>query len=490
MRTLALLALLSAFALTAAEPAGTLDAAKSDALEKALDTFFAEKDSDKRVDQFKDLEKFKPGLTYTELAAIAKAAPPTGEKKPFVWRMPVPWDKENSRGWFNLALPKDYTPTKAYGLVVVLHGSGSDGDNLVGFYCPKLTDSGYVVIFPTTSDKKHFWSTPHEVANVYRLIEWTAKNYRIDFRRLTITGASMGGMGTWSHLLSHPECWNAGASIAGAPPILEGEGFERLRGIPFYILHGEKDTNGASMAPVENVRKAVEELKRRRIEHTYFEEPGSGHSPTMKAWVPLVEWITKQPTKAYSPRPLFLPAPGERTLAQRTLDPAGLEGDTALELMKELKFDEAKKELDARIAKTPGNAKDYFLRALSTLPIVSNPLPDVLEPNNFKMGDNGWNPKAELHALQDFNTALLSKTGKGENVAEFDAKVRMCLVKIWAKRFACAAATGNSEWVSHYQSYTKELKTLIEMKAATSELARIVKAVNEKIPKDPRVMVK
>ena len=491
MRTLALSALLlTALTLVAAEPPGTRDAAKADAIEKALDKYFAEKDSEKRVDLFKELGQFNPGLTFTELEVIAKSGPAPFEKKANYWKFQVPGASENPRGWFNLAPPKDYTPTKAYGLVVVLHGSGSDADNLVGYYTPALNNAGYFVLYPTTSDAKQFWSSPQQMALVYRLIEWAGKNYRIDFRRLTITGASMGGMGTWSHLLSHPEIWNAGASIAGAPALMEGDGLERLRGIPFYILHGEKDTNGASMAPVENVRKAVEELKRRKLDVTYVEEPGSGHSPTMKAWTPLLEWITKQPPKAWSPRALFLPQPGERTVAQRTMDPVGLESDPVMQLLLDLKFDEAKKELDARISKAPGNAKDYFLRALSTLPIVSNPFPDVLEPANFKNGANGWNPTAEFHALQDFNTALLSKTGKGENAGEFNAKVRMCLLKIWAKRFACAAATGNSEWVAHYQSYTKELKELIAMKAVTPELAKIVKSVNEKIPKDANVVVK
>lgn len=465
-------------------PAGCWDAAQAEKLEKSLDEFFAEPDAAKRAQAFASaLEPLQPGLSLEELESIAKAVPPAGEKKGHVWRVQAPWLKDNPRGWLNVSIPKDYSPKKTWGLVVALHGSGSDGDNLPSFYSPQMNDAGYFVIYPTTTAVANFWSTPAEMANVYRLVEWMGRNYRIDFRRLVVTGGSMGGMGTWSHLLARPELWSVGASVAGHPAALEGEIFEKLRGIPFYILHGEKDTNGASLAPVEHVRLAVEELKKRKLDYVYVEEPGAGHTPSMKYWQEMNAWIAKQAPKAFSPRPLFLPLSGERALWQRAADPAGLQDDPALALMKSGKFADAKKDLDERIAKTPGDAKSYMLRAVANVPALAKPLPDNLDPAALKDGNDGWGALNEANALRDLDAALRAKDGKGDDAKGFDANVDLMIAKVWARRFAVTVPSGGTSWVAPYQTYVKALQESLKLNMSNPEAVRLAQAMNAKLPR-------
>jgi len=468
----------------AAMPTGCWEAGRADKLEQTLNAFFAEADTARRAALFKsELEVQQPGLKLEELETIAKGAMPPGEKKGAVWRVQAPWLKDNPRGWFNLALPAAYTPAKAYGVVVALHGSGSDGNNLPSFYSPQLNDAGYFVIYPTTSNANSFWNGPAELAHVYRLIEWLARNYRVDFRKLAITGGSMGGMGTWSHLLARPELWHCGASVAGHPAAMEGEILEKLRGVPFYVLHGEKDTKGASLAPVENVRKAVEELQRRKLNVVYVEEPGAGHTPSMPKWKDMNAWIATQAPKAWSPRPLFLPPPGERPLWQRTADPTGLQDDSAVELLKSGKYVEAKKELDARIAKTPGDGKQYFLRATATLPAMTQPFPDKLEAVAFKDGIHGWGVANENAALRDLDAAVRCKEGKGDEPQGFDGRMKFLIAKIWAKRAIIAIPAGGTGWVTPYQTYAKALQEAIKLDGHNTEAARLALQMNAIMPR-------
>ncbi len=464
----------------AAIPADVWDAAHAEKFEKALDTFFAEKDTTKRAEIFKkDIAPQDSELKLEELETIAKAAPPTGTQNGALWKVQYPWGKDNPRGWFNFAMPKSYSPTKASGLVIALHGSSGDGNNLPSFYTPQLNDAGYFIIYPTTTDATHMWNDPAEMATVYRLIEWAARNYRIDLRRLVVTGGSMGGMGTWTHLLEKPEIWSAGASIAGHPAAMQGDILEKLRGIPFYILHGEQDTNGVSMADVKNVRKAVEELKKRNLEHVYVEAPGAGHTPPAQFWSAMNEWIAKQPQKAFSPRPLFFPPAGKHTLWQAKLDPLGISSDPALALIREGKTKEARADLDARLKKD--DARASLLRAICQIPALLDPLPDNLDPKILSDASKGWGTATETAALADIAQALRSKAGK-DSPGPFDSYARLLNAKIWAKRFATSVGAGGTGWVPAYQACLKEIQAANQLDTSNAEVVRLAQAVSAKLP--------
>jgi predicted esterase len=456
---------------------------RAEKLESALDGFFAETDSGKRAEIFKDLQVQEVGLTLDELNEIARAAPPEGEKRGNVWRVQAPWMKENPRGWFNLALPKDYSPRKACGLVIALHGSGSDGDNLPSFYSPQLNDMGYIIIYPTTTSVNNMWNPPAEVANVYHIMDWVARHYRVDFRRLVVTGGSMGGMGTWSYLLERPELWSVGASVAGHPAAMQGDILEKLRGIPFYILHGEKDTNGVSMAPVEHVRAAVEELKKRKLDCVYVEEPGAGHTPSMKYWQEMNAWIGKQAQKSFSPRPLFLPAAGQRPLWQKMADPMDMANDPVEALLKDGKYKEAKALLDTRIAKDAGDAKSYYLRAVAQVPGVLNNYPADLDPKAFD-SKNGWGEPAESFALGDLDHALRCKNGKGDKADAFDSNCHLLNARILAKRFVSNLGNGFA-YVSPYNNCVNEIRLAQKANPENTGVVTLAQALNQRLPKQP-----
>jgi len=456
------------------DPDGTLSAAASDQLESQLDAFFAEPAPASRKTIYDaQLSSAPVGLTLDELNTIATAAPPAAKSGlGGVYKLVAPGREDHPRGFFNIALPDGYTPTKAWPLAVVLHGRGGTADSLAGVV-PQLTAAGWFVILPTTAEPSHYWSTTSEVANVYRLLEWTVRRYRIDLRRLVVTGASMGAL---------PELWAGGAPLIGDPGIVDGPSISRLRGMPLYILQGAED----KVASVEAARKIVAELTRRQIKHTYIEMPGVGHAIPPDEWRKVNTWITQTPPKPWSPRPLLLPAEGERSLSDATADPLGLQDadDAVLTLTRDGKQREALLEVKDQLRTRRGNARLYVLRAVAALPPLLEPTPASLDPAQLTDAPGGWGHGGEQAAMSSLKLALNTKVGKGAAERRFDAEVNHLIARIWAKRFAVAAAANQRAWVTNYNAFARHAGRTQELQPGHQGTNRLIQAVNASIPKE------
>ena len=462
-------------------PATCMPAEQAEQIEKDLDAFFAEADEEKRkVIYAQRLADGRSGLTLFGLETIAAAVEPSGTSRRGVWKITSPWLADNPRGWFNFSMPAGYTPKKAWPLVVAMHGSSSDGDNVVSWYSPQLNRGGYFVVYPTTTSKGSFWSQEKELTNVYRIIDWVARRYRVDFRRLVATGGSMGGVGTWAYLMNQPEVWSVGASVAGYPAATKGDALENIRGIPFYFIHGDKDH-----IPVSGPRAASAELTRRGIEHTYVEVPGSGHTPPMKYWTDMNVWITRQPAKPWSPRPLFLPVPPGRPIWEAAEDPLRLIGDPIVKLIADGKAPAARVEIGRLMRTRRGDARLHVLRGLSYLPVLLEPFPFDMDPKSFP-AKKGWHRPNENSAMSAFSMALASRVGKGLASKEFDVEVRVLRAKIYAKRIAIAVPYGGSAWVRYYNDFAHESNTLQRAVRGHPEGVLLLRAVFRVLPRRPK----
>ncbi|MCX7806601.1 MAG: hypothetical protein N3A38_15665, partial [Planctomycetota bacterium] len=465
-------------------PPGCWDVERAERLEKSLNAFFASKDPAERAALYlSEVAPLQPGLSLEELEALGRGGPPEDGKtgKSGTWRVHAPWAKDNPRAWFNIALPKGYSPARPWGLVMVLHSgpAGNDADNLVDIYTPSVNDAGFLAVYPTILDDRRWWADPNERAWVYRILEWVARRYRLDFRRLVVTGGSAGGIGTWNHLALHPEVWCAGASGA-AMPGAQPKDFPKFKDIPFYLVQGTQDPF------IEHVRAAVKGLSEIGGRYKYTEIADAGHELPNKAWSDLAAWIPRQATaepKPYSPRPLILPPPGERSLWMRIADPMKVADDPILTMMKEGKFTDARKALDARIAARPGVAKDYMMRAVARIPALTKPLPDDLDPRKMKEGEDGWGGQNENAALEDLSSALHCREGKGEDPESFDARVHLLTAKILAKRFSAALASGGYGWVHVYNRCANEINAASKLDPSNRETAALAQSVFARLPK-------
>ncbi len=150
-----------------------------------------------------------------------------------------------------LYLPKDYRAVGGprWPLLLFLHGAGERGAELalVAKHGPprlvaQKKEFPFVIVSPQCPAGQ-IWDDTVLLA----LLDHVIARFRIDTRRVYLTGLSMGGYGTWSLGLKYPERFAAIAPVCGggnyADILLAGPGRSRaMRSLGVWAFHGAKDT--------------------------------------------------------------------------------------------------------------------------------------------------------------------------------------------------------------------------------------------------------
>lgn len=171
-----------------------------------------------------------------------------------------------------LQLPPGYDEQESWPVLLFLHGAGERGSDLEMVKKhgpPKLIKGGksfpFIVVSPQCPAGQ--WWEPFELAALLDEIE---SQYKVDKKRIYVTGLSMGGFGTWALTAYQPNRFAAIAPICGG-----GEPFmTRLYShVPTWAFHGDKD----EVVPLERSESMVQGLKRAggNVKFTVYE--GVGH---------------------------------------------------------------------------------------------------------------------------------------------------------------------------------------------------------------------
>lgn len=128
-------------------------------------------------------------------------------------------------------------------LLIYLHGAGERGENLEHLYrhgVPKLIQSGKeipAIVLCPQCPAQYVWNNVVEKLKTF--IDEVVKEYSILPDRISITGSSMGGFGTWEMGLTYPSFFSAIAPIAGG-----GLSWRcaRLINTPVIAFHGTADS--------------------------------------------------------------------------------------------------------------------------------------------------------------------------------------------------------------------------------------------------------
>lgn len=140
--------------------------------------------------------------------------------------------------------------TSRWPLIVFLHGSGERGTDprlLERQPLPKTlggtTRFPAIVVSPQLPPPYTWWSD--FIAPMDALVLRLEARYRIDPRRVYLTGLSLGGFGTWSYGLRSPGRFAALVPIAGG--YIQGSRAVPtdicvLRRMPIWVFHGADDT--------------------------------------------------------------------------------------------------------------------------------------------------------------------------------------------------------------------------------------------------------
>lgn len=192
-----------------------------------------------------------------------------------------------------LALPRGYSALADHGwpLLCFLHGARERGPDFSGVTRhgpPKLlgnsvqlTDAEnraaqilhehFIVVSPRCAADETW-----DDAALLETLDYLTGYLNVDPRRVYLTGLSMGGFGTWTVGLRHPERFAALAPVCGGGRLADiaharGETAARLRSLPIWAFHGARDR----VVPLEESERMVAALREagnRQVKLTVYPE--------------------------------------------------------------------------------------------------------------------------------------------------------------------------------------------------------------------------
>jgi predicted peptidase len=197
---------------------------------------------------------------------------------------------------YRLLKPEGYDPAgkTAYPLVIFLHGAGERGDDnelqlaegVAEFAKPEARKKHPAFVIVPQCPLKKSWGhiktidghltllkTPEPTESTgltLELAEAIAKEFRIDPKRIYLTGLSMGGFGTWDILARHPDHFAAAIAICGGGIPDTAASFAK---VPIWVFHGAVDPE----VEVQLSRNMVDALRKAGAKPGYTEYPGVGH---------------------------------------------------------------------------------------------------------------------------------------------------------------------------------------------------------------------
>lgn len=213
---------------------------------------------------------------------------------------------------YRMYVPEDYDASKAYPVLILLHGAGERGDdntlqmkNMVAtlfadanspiqdsiFLCPQCPSDNQWVDTPWAEGDYRTDEVPesNEILGVLEMLASVRASHNVDANRIYIMGISMGGFGTWDIIVRHPDIFAAAIPICGGG---DSSKAATIAHIPIRTFHGDAD----SVVPVDGTRAMVEALLAVGGNINYEELPGYGHNvwDYVAEKAGLMDWLFSQ----------------------------------------------------------------------------------------------------------------------------------------------------------------------------------------------------
>ncbi|MDF0673323.1 MAG: hypothetical protein P0120_03120 [Nitrospira sp.] len=192
----------------------------------------------------------------------------------------------------SLFIPPTYQASRAYALVVCLHGFGFTGEEYLERWRTRLGED-YLLACPTYPSGAWFTRRAEEL--VLETIRQAGHRYHIDPDRVFLTGMSNGGIGAWLIGMHHAPLFAGLAPMASGLDDVVMPFLANLRNTPVYIIHGAKD----QVMPVDLSRSIARELDRLGYPYVYREHQrehpmAGGHYFPREELPDLVAWFNRQ----------------------------------------------------------------------------------------------------------------------------------------------------------------------------------------------------
>ncbi|MEE9288704.1 MAG: PHB depolymerase family esterase [Bacteroidota bacterium] len=197
-------------------------------------------------------------------------------------------------------------PGPPYPTMVLLHGRGTDENDLLGltpYFDERLLFISVRAPHPFSFGGGYAWyevlqvgaPEPNQFAESYErlssFLNDIRKEYPVDPSRLYFFGFSMGTVMAYAITLTRPDVISAVVAHSGYVPEDSGLSFRLgdLDRVSFFIAHGLHDP----VIPVSFARRAQEILRRTHAHLTYQEYP-IGHTVSEQSVQNIVGWLTQK----------------------------------------------------------------------------------------------------------------------------------------------------------------------------------------------------
>jgi predicted peptidase len=216
--------------------------------------------------------------------------PIPGQQIPAALALQLSGESSNAEIRYLIFVPQEYrSDGPEWPLLLFLHGAGERGDDLelVATHGPpnivkSTPDFPFVVVSPQCPAYQRW--RPDELI---QLVDHISANYRIDRRRIYVTGLSMGGYGTWALCAQYPDKFAAAVPICGGGNLATAG--KLARKTPVWAFHGQQDRIVVLQQSAEMVQAL--EAAGGNVKFTVY--PESGHdswtetynNPSVYGWM-------------------------------------------------------------------------------------------------------------------------------------------------------------------------------------------------------------
>jgi len=178
-------------------------------------------------------------------------------------------------------------------LIVFLHGAGERGNGTTELEkvkvhgLPKYLSEGKeypAIILAPQCPQGMVWN--NLIFALKELIDNIIESYNVDTDKVSISGISMGGFGTWEMGISYPELFSAIAPVCGGGMSWR---CENLKNMPIWAFHGDMD----DVVPLKNSVEMVDAVNKigGNAKLTIFHNVGHNSWEETYTATNVVEWL-------------------------------------------------------------------------------------------------------------------------------------------------------------------------------------------------------
>ncbi len=233
----------------------------------------------------------KLGLSVPEQGTSTGTGP---EARGLLYRTFV--DSRGTEMNYALFVPKAYRDDRPYPLILFLNGFGDRGTTAVNHkytevglpFTLKYREIDFLVLCP--QGQSGGWEAEGDDARrAMELLAAVEREYRVDPKRISLTGLSSGGRGVWNLAAQYPTLWAAIFPVAGSCIASQAPS---VKDIPCWCFHNRYDGD----IPVDAPRRMIEALRNLGGNPKYTEYPETGHRAWERAYVlpELYDWLERQ----------------------------------------------------------------------------------------------------------------------------------------------------------------------------------------------------